>query len=234
MQNNVVTRILCAVLPLLVIGCSSNAPQQNTANEPSRASNETNEGATSWHCEQGLQTWSCKRRSIADIQQREAQRKNKQYDWSQPDDMASKEARKAATSTATDNAAVVETPTNAWAEDPAKSSDGPAREAVASNRPQTPVSLHDLPGNYWAVQLIALSSQSELKAFMAELNLDELTGAMIEVKGRRYYVALLGVYETRTLAEQAARNRPAALKGLEPYIRSMASLQSAMIRANSL
>ena len=86
------------------------------------------------------------------------------------------------------------------------------------------VSLIDLC-DYWAVQLIALSTQSELKAFMAELDLDELTGAMIEVNGRTYYVALLGVYETRAIAERAARNRPAALKGLEPYIRTMASLQ---------
>ena len=68
---------------------------------------------------------------------------------------------------------------------------------------------------------------------MAETNLDKLTGAMIEVKGRTYYVALLGVYETRAAAELAARNRPAALKRLEPYIRSMASLQSAMNRADS-
>ena len=69
---------------------------------------------------------------------------------------------------------------------------------------------------------------------MAETNLDELTGAVIKVKGRRYYVALLGVYETRAAAELAARDRPATLKGLEPYIRSMASLQTAMDRADSL
>jgi septal ring-binding cell division protein DamX len=47
-------------------------------------------------------------------------------------------------------------------------------------------------------------------------------------------VALLGVYETRAIAEDAARNRPASLRGIEPYIRSMASLQSAMTRANAL
>jgi len=230
MQNNVVTRILCAVLPLLVVGCSSNAPQQSTANEPSRASKETNEGATSWHCEQGLQTWSCKRRSIADIQQREALRKQKKFDWSQPQSTSPNKAGDPSGESASVEVAIGES--SAKPSTPA-SAHG-TNEAVASYQPETPVSLIDLPGNYWAVQLIALSSQSELKAFMAELNLDELTGAMIEVKGRRYYVALLGVYETRTLAEQAARNRPAALKGLEPYIRSMASLQSAMIRANSL
>ena len=42
-------------------------------------------------------------------------------------------------------------------------------------------------------------------------------------------MALLGVYETRAAAELAARDRPATLKGLEPYIRSMASLQQLWI-----
>ena len=44
----------------------------------------------------------------------------------------------------------------------------------------------------------------------------------------------LGLYETRAAAELAARDRPATLKGLEPYIRTMASLQTAMDRANAL
>ena len=230
MRTNVITRLLCAVLPLLVVGCSSNAPQQNRTDEPSRTAEEVNETATSWHCEQGLQTWSCKRRSIADIQQREAQRKNKPYDWSQPQSTPSKRTSDTMDESANADVSVIEPPD----EPPAVASDNRSSEAVPSFRPEAPVSLQDLPGTYWAVQLIALSTQSELKAFMAELDLDELTGAMIEVKGRKYYVALLGVYETRALAEQAARNRPAALTGLEPYIRSMASLQSAMTRANAL
>ena len=84
MQTNAITHFLCAVLSLLVVGCSSNAPQQKTAKERIEGIDEASEEATSWHCEQGLQTWSCKRRSIADIQRREAERKNKQFDWSQP------------------------------------------------------------------------------------------------------------------------------------------------------
>lgn len=230
MRNNMIIRLLCVVFPLLVMGCSTSASQQRTGTEPSRTSEEANKTATSWHCEQGLQTWSCKRRTIADIQQREAQRKNKQYDWSQPQSTPSKRTSNTMDESATADVSVIEPPD----EPPAVATDNRSSEAVPSFRLETPVSLQDLPGTYWAVQLIALSTQRELKAFMAELGLDELTGAMIEVKGRKYYVALLGVYETRAIAEDAARNRPAGLRGIEPYIRSMASLQSAMTRANAL
>ena len=226
MQTNAITHFLCAVLPLLVVGCGSNAPQQNTAKETNRGSDEISETATSWHCEQGLQTWSCKRRSIADIQRREAERKNKRFDWSQP---------QPTTPTGTGETLFELAPADVPAmEPPTAALDSRTGEGEASSRSEAPVSLKDLPGDYWAVQLIALSTQGELKTFMAETNLDELTGAMIEVKGRTYYVALLGVYETRAAAELAARNRPTALKRLEPYIRSMASLQSAMNRADSL
>ena len=230
MQNNVITRFFWALLPLLVVGCNGNAPQQNTAKEPSQASEDSQANVTSWHCEQGLQTWSCSRRTIADIQQREAQRKRKKFDWSQPQSTSPDKTGDRSGESDSVEVAVVESPAIA----PTPASDNGTSEAVASYRPETPVSLIDLPSDYWAVQLIALSTQSELKAFMAELDLDELTGAMIEVNGRTYYVALLGVYETRAIAERAARNRPAALKGLEPYIRTMASLQSAMSRANAL
>ena len=52
---------------------------------------------------------------------------------------------------------------------PTPASDNGTGEAVAANRrSHAPVSLIDLPGDYWAVQLIALSTQPELKAFMAE------------------------------------------------------------------
>ena len=230
MQNNVITRFFWALLPLLVVGCNGNAPQQNTAKEPSQASEDSQANVTSWHCEQGLQTWSCTRRTIADIQQREAQRKRKKFDWSQPQSTSPDQTGDPSGESDSVEVAVVESP----AKDPTPASDNGTSEAVAPYPPETPVSLIDLPSDYWAVQLIALSTQSELKAFMAELDLDELTGAMIEVNGRTYYVALLGVYETRAIAERAARNRPAALKGLEPYIRTMASLQSAMSRANAL
>ena len=96
---------------------------------------------------------------------------------------------------------------------------------------QAPVSLKDLPGDYWAVQLIALSA-GEL-TFMAETNLDELTGAMIEVKGARIMWPCLGFTKPAPPQNSLPATDPPHSRD-EPYIRSMASLQSAMNRADSL
>ena len=229
MQSNAITHFLCAVLSLLVVGCSSNAPQQKTAKERIEGIDEASEEATSWHCEQGLQTWSCKRRSIADIQRREAERKKQTVRLVPATVDVICRNRKSVVRIGSSRRSCNATPYHCL-----KQSQAARQRQAEASRSQAPVSLKDLPGDYWAVQLIALSTQPELKAFMAETNLDELTGAVIKVKGRRYYVALLGVYETRAAAELAARDRPATLKGLEPYIRSMASLQTAMDRADSL
>jgi septal ring-binding cell division protein DamX len=76
--------------------------------------------------------------------------------------------------------------------------------------------------------MIALGSKAELQAFINAQELDELSGATVRVKGKIFYVALLGVYPSRLAAEQAAVARPASLQRYEPYIRSMASLQTAM------
>ena len=84
------------------------------------------------------------------------------------------------------------------------------------------------------MQLIALKSQKELREFVRSTQLDELTGAMIKVKDRIWYVALLGVYEDREGAERAAAGRPLVLRRYEPFIRSVASLQAAMSAANTL
>ena len=113
MQSNAITHFLCAVLSLLVVGCSSNAPQQKTAKERIEGIDEASEEATSWHCEQGLQTWSCKRRSIADIQRREAERKSKQFDWSQPQSTLSAETDKAVYESAPADVPAMQLPTTA-------------------------------------------------------------------------------------------------------------------------
>ena len=84
------------------------------------------------------------------------------------------------------------------------------------------------------MQLIALNSQKELREFMRSTQLDELSGAMIKVNDRTWYVALLGVYEDRESAERAAAERPSVLRRYKPYIRSVASLQAAMSAANTL
>ena len=96
------------------------------------------------------------------------------------------------------------------------------------------MSLEDLPSSYWTVQLIALSSARELQGFMSTLQMDGLTGAMIKTNDRIFYVALLGVYETRAAAKLAAKERPESLSRYQPYVRSLGSLQAAMARAEQL
>ena len=215
-------RYIVLTLTLVLAGCAGKTTSPSEGQQRSETGEET-----SWHCEQGISTWSCKRRTIAEIQQREAERRSKRFDWSLP---ATKQ-----TSAQTESAQAKPEPVDPL---PPVVSVTPATSTAEQRPPVTPAakpaSLEALPGDYWAVQLIALNSEAELRDFMQSTQLDELTGAMINVNGRTWYVALLGVFENRDLAERAAAQRPAALQRYEPYIRSVASLQAAMIAADTL
>ena len=215
-------RCIILTLAFVMAGCTTKATSPSQAQQRNASDEET-----SWHCEQGTSTWSCKRLTIAEIQQREADRHSKHFDWSLP---AAKptpgqpEAPQEKSAVISGQQAAVSLPPAASPIEPS----APAQESATS------ASLQDLPGDFWAVQLIALNSQTQLRDFMQSTQLDELTGAMIKVNGRTWYVALLGIYENRDLAEQAAAQRPMALQRYEPYVRSVASLQAAMIAADPL
>ena len=215
-------RCIILTLAFVLAGCTTKATSPNQAQQRSASDEET-----SWHCEQGTSTWSCKRLTIAEIQQREADRRNKRFDWSLPPAKSTPEQLE----TPQEKSAVVSAQQAAVSLPPAAS---PIEPSAPAQESATSASLQDLPGDFWAVQLIALNSQTQLRDFMQSTQLDELTGAMIEVNGRTWYVALLGIYENRDLAEQAAAQRPVALQRYEPYIRSVASLQAAMIAADPL
>ncbi|MFW6093189.1 MAG: SPOR domain-containing protein [Pseudomonadota bacterium] len=96
------------------------------------------------------------------------------------------------------------------------------------------VSIAELPGEFYAVQLLAMSSREALESYVAQRQLDHVSAARVERDGRLYYTLLLGVYETEELARRAAAERPAALAGTTPWIRSVSSLQSAMTRGDAL
>lgn len=215
-------RYIILTLTLVLAGCASKATS------PSQVQQRIdNDEETSWHCEQGISTWSCKRRTIADIRQREAERRSKLFDWALPaTDQASAQMESAQA-----KLEQVDTQQPVVSMTPAAST---VEKRASATKAAKSASLEDLPGDYWAVQLIALNSQAELRDFMQSTQLDELTGAMIKVNGRTWYVALLGVYENRDVAVQAAAQRPAALQRYEPYVRSVASLQAAMIAADTL
>lgn len=113
----------------------------------------------------------------------------------------------------------------------------PAEEpayARLAYRPEQPVSLLELPPDFYAVQIIALSSTEELERFFDRLGVNELTAAEVEVDGELRYALLLGIYETLAAAEQAAANPPEALMSYDPWIRRLAGLQADMLRAERL
>ena len=258
MDLSVNCRFFLGFLVVTAASCSSNPPT------PTTDLGEQTKGETSWHCEENAGAWSCKRRTIGEIHERQAATDARKFDWSQaesPEENPSRWSEGSATRPATAQDAYAET----RPEDSAETGSRPdaqieARPATSSTlnsqaqpsptpglaeleptgyqrlmyRPDRPMSLEDLPSSYWTVQLIALSSARELQGFMSTLQMDGLTGAMIKTNDRIFYVALLGVYETRAAAQLAAKERPESLSRYQPYVRSLGSLQAAMARAEQL
>ena len=99
-------------------------------------------------------------------------------------------------------------------------------------RPDKAVSILDLPGDFWAVQLIALSSKEALEEFAKQHNIRGMSAARIAANEKLYFVLLLGIYETRALAEEASAGLPAPFDN--PWVRSIASLQAGMQAADAL
>ena len=101
-------------------------------------------------------------------------------------------------------------------------------------QPPAPVSLLELPPDYFAVQLTAMSSAAQLEQFFRETELEGLSAAQVERDGELFYILLLGIYESFSRAEQAATDLPPPLDGFDPWIRRLGTLQAAMIRAEQL
>ncbi len=101
-------------------------------------------------------------------------------------------------------------------------------------RPAVPVALNVLPANFYAVQIVALSSRESLDVFTKEHRLSGVSAVRVESNGAFYYVLLLGIYETLADAKAAAASRPESLMNIEPWIRVMESLQDAAVRAEKL
>ena len=101
-------------------------------------------------------------------------------------------------------------------------------------RPDKAVSLLDLPSTFFTVQVIAVSSKDALEAFVRTRQLRSMSAARIERSGALYYVLLLGVYANAELAKRAAQHLPAGLEDATPWVRSLASIQQAMLRADQL
>ena len=103
-----------------------------------------------------------------------------------------------------------------------------------SFQPDRPTALADLPGTFYVIQLIALSTREDLEQYIADNDLPVMTGAVVEKGGERFYALMAGIYTDRETAERAARSLPEELGAHGPWVRSMESLQAAMARAEQL
>ncbi len=99
-------------------------------------------------------------------------------------------------------------------------------------QPEKAVRMLDVPGEYWAVQLMALSSKESLESFAKNRNIRGMSAARIAIDDKLFYILLLGIYESRTVAEEVTVGLPPPFD--KPWVRSVASLQAGMRKANEL
>ena len=125
---------------------------------------------------------------------------------------------------------------------PAADDDMPVTEVPASPQPATSpdeadvvsdsTRIDDSPGDYYAVQLVAMSSRTGAEAFIARHGLSDVTLTPVESAGRVYTALIYGIYPNRDAALAAVNARPASLQHIQPWIRRFDSLQAATARAS--
>ncbi|MCW9015216.1 MAG: SPOR domain-containing protein [Gammaproteobacteria bacterium] len=85
------------------------------------------------------------------------------------------------------------------------------------------------PANHYAVQVVASSSMEGLRAFARQHQLSDQWTAETSVNGKTWFVLLLGVYPTKTEANDALASVQGELD-TSPWIRSVGSLQAVAIQ----
>ena len=121
---------------------------------------------------------------------------------------------------------------SASSEESATRSDVPKHIAL-SYRPEKPVSILDLPGDFWAVQLVSLSQKETLENYAKEHQLRGMSAARVWSQEQFFYVLILGIYDSYDKAKEASTNLPPPFDETPPWIRSVASLQKAMLEADA-
>ena len=97
--------------------------------------------------------------------------------------------------------------------------------AQGGDEPADPLAL---PASFYALQLLAMSSQEALDSFAAEQGLHDTISARVARDGDIYYVLLAGIYADQDAAEQALASLPPAVRALRPWIRPLGLLQQAI------
>ena len=100
--------------------------------------------------------------------------------------------------------------------------------------PEKPTSLLDLPCEFWVAQIITVSSKEFLETYAEEHNLRGLSAARIASGDRLFFVLILSIYETKDRAQQTITNMPPPYHKYKPLLRTLASLQQAMRKADQM
>ncbi|MEJ2089216.1 MAG: SPOR domain-containing protein [Gammaproteobacteria bacterium] len=106
--------------------------------------------------------------------------------------------------------------------------------APAAEPSVEPMDLMSLPGEMYAVQLIAVANEPLAQDFVRDHEVADAMTLMLARDGDLYYVVLLGIYDTFSAAQSAIDHRPPALAGIEPWIRPLSSIQRGMREARGL
>jgi len=101
-------------------------------------------------------------------------------------------------------------------------------------RPSEPVRIIDLPEEFYAAQLLAVSTKAQIEDFVVQRDLYNMSAARIEQDGQILYVLLLGVYESKDIALEAVQHMPQEVRALKPWVRPINGLQESMLRANRM
>jgi len=100
--------------------------------------------------------------------------------------------------------------------------------------PSEPTPILQLPADYYALQMLAMSTPEQIEKYIDDNALKGMSGARVENDGKIYYVLIVGIYETYDRAREASQALPPPLNDVEVWIRPLSSLQQAMIRADDL
>tara|TARA_B110000858_G_scaffold185553_1_gene227854 strand:- start:21799 stop:23445 length:1647 start_codon:yes stop_codon:yes gene_type:complete len=97
---------------------------------------------------------------------------------------------------------------------------------IATASPFAEQLLRASPKNY-AVQLLASHSEANINEFVAQLAGDHPAGYFeTRYQGKPWFVAVLAAFDDRAQAASAISSLPAKLRSSEPWIRSVAGIQS--------
>ena len=212
--------LLLSLTSILLLGCSNTGSKLSTSTNAG-----ANAGPKDWFCEEASGGWDCSQLTKLEIAQRTAERER------EAEIKREKAAEELTLSDELATAAPTDKPPAQRALEIEASTPG---YISLSYKPRTPTSLLDLPETFWAIQIMALQTQDTLNEFVVDKQLAGVSGAKVASKGKLFYVLLLGVYESRSIAEEAWKSRPQSITYLQPYYRSLGSLQSAIREGQNL